>query len=82
MALQLEHKTSLDEIIEGSKLGNRKSQELLYKMFASKMLVVCARYAKDHFEAEDILQVAFVKIFEKIKDKDEINEDIKVEFKI
>jgi RNA polymerase sigma-70 factor (ECF subfamily) len=32
------------------------------------MLVVCARYAKDNFEAEDMLQVGFVKIFEKIAD--------------
>jgi RNA polymerase sigma-70 factor (ECF subfamily) len=55
-------------MIEGSKQGNRKSQELLYKQYASKMLVVCARYAKDNFEAEDMLQVGFVKIFEKIKD--------------
>ncbi len=68
MSLQLGHKLSLEEMIEGCKRGNRKSQELLYKSFASKMLTVCARYAKDNFEAEDILQVAFVKIFEKIKD--------------
>lgn len=32
------------------------------------MLVVCARYAKDNFEAEDMLQVGFVKVFEKITD--------------
>ena len=25
-------------------------------------------YAKDNFEAEDMLQVAFVKVFEKLKD--------------
>lgn len=68
MSLQLGHKLSLEEIIEGSKRGERKFQELLYKHFASKMLVVCARYAKDNFEAEDMLQVGFVKIFEKIAD--------------
>ncbi len=68
MSLQLGHKLSLEEIIEGSKQGKRKSQELLYKQYASKMLVVCARYAKDNFEAEDMLQVAFVKVFEKLKD--------------
>ena len=68
MSLKLGHKLSLDEILEGSKRGERKFQELLYKHFASKMLVVCARYAKDNFEAEDMLQVGFVKIFEKIAD--------------
>lgn len=68
MSLQLGHKLSLEELIEGSKRGDRKSQELLYKHFASKMLVVCARYAKDNFEAEDMLQVGFVKVFEKLTD--------------
>lgn len=68
MSLKLGHKLSLEELIEGSKQGNRKTQELLYKQFASKMLVVCARYAKDSFEAEDMLQVGFVKVFEKLKD--------------
>ena len=68
MSLQLGHKLSLEEIIEGSKRGERKFQELLYKHFASKMLVVCARYAKDNFEAEDMLQVGFVKVFEKLTD--------------
>ena len=68
MRLQLGHKHNLNEIIEGCKQGERSSQGLLYKTYASKMLAVCARYAKDNFEAEDMLQVGFVKIFEKIKD--------------
>ncbi len=68
MTLNLEHKVTLNELIEGCKNGNRKSQELLYKMFSSKMLGICARYAKDQYEAEDILQVAFVKLFTKIND--------------
>lgn len=68
MSFNLGNKLSLNEILEGSKRGERKFQELLYKHFASKMLVVCARYAKDNFEAEDILQVAFVKVFEKLKE--------------
>lgn len=66
--MNLEHKLSLAELIEGTRKGNRKSQELLYKMFASKMLGVCARYAKDTFEAEDMLQVGFIKVFDKIGD--------------
>ena len=68
MSFNLGNKLSLNEILEGSKRGERKFQELLYKHFASKMLVVCARYAKDNFEAEDIMQVAFVKVFEKLKE--------------
>jgi RNA polymerase sigma factor (sigma-70 family) len=68
MTLNLEHKQNLDELVEGCRAGNRKAQELVYRMLSSKMLGVCMRYAKDRFEAEDILQVAFVKIFEKVKE--------------
>lgn len=68
MSLHLGHKLSTTELLAGCRAGNRKSQELLYGTYARKMLAVCARYAKDNFEAEDILQVAFIKIFDKIKD--------------
>ncbi len=32
------------------------------------MLGVCMRYAKDRYEAEDILQMGFVKVFQKVKE--------------
>lgn len=59
---------SIDELMEGCKSGNRKMQELLYKQTAAKMLAVCMRYAKDRMEAEDVLQVGFIKIFQKIRE--------------
>jgi RNA polymerase sigma factor (sigma-70 family) len=43
-------------------------QEMLYKQTASKMLAVCMRYAKDRMEAEDVLQMGYVKIFQKVKE--------------
>lgn len=42
-------------------------QELLYRQTASKMFAVCVRYAKSNMEAEDIMQNAYLKVFEKIK---------------
>lgn len=54
--------------MEGCKAGNRKMQEALYKQTASRMLAVCMRYAKDRMEAEDVLQIGYVKIFQKIKE--------------
>lgn len=42
-------------------------QKLLYDLYAPKMLVVAMRYSKVKSEAEDILQEAFIKIFEKVK---------------
>ncbi|MCX2451179.1 RNA polymerase sigma factor [Pedobacter sp. PLR] len=57
---------TINELMEGCKAGNRKMQEALYQQTASKMLVVCMRYAKDRMEAEDVLQMGFIKIFQKI----------------
>jgi RNA polymerase sigma factor (sigma-70 family) len=59
---------TIDDLMEGCKAGNRKMQELLYKQTASKMLAVCMRYAKDHMEAEDSLQMGYIKIFQKISE--------------
>ncbi|HXH99089.1 MAG TPA: RNA polymerase sigma factor [Sphingobacteriaceae bacterium] len=64
----LGHKLTTDNLLEGCKRNDRKSQELLYKSLASKMLGVCVRYAKDSFEAEDILQLGFVKVFKKVSE--------------
>jgi RNA polymerase sigma factor (sigma-70 family) len=54
------------ELVEGCLKGNRKMQHALYQRFADKMFVVCLRYAPGRLEAEDILQEAFIKVFDKI----------------
>lgn len=59
---------TIDDLMAGCKAGDRKMQEMLYKLTASKMLAVCMRYAKDHMEAEDVLQMGYVKVFQKVKD--------------
>jgi len=64
--MNLDHKFTIDDLLEGCKRGERKVQELLYKTLAAKMLGVCMRYARDRYEAEDILQTAFVKVFQKV----------------
>jgi RNA polymerase sigma factor (sigma-70 family) len=64
----LEHKYTIDELIEGCRSGQRKMQEMLYKLYASKMLGVCMRYATDRMEAEDMLQNGFIKVFKKLDD--------------
>lgn len=68
MHMTLRHKFDADSLLEGCKKNDRKAQELLYRSLASKMLGVCVRYAKDSFEAEDILQSGFVKVFQKISE--------------
>ena len=58
---------SEEQLIEGCCNNQRSSQKLLYERFAGKMLVVGMRYSKSRFEAEDILQEAFVKVFDGIR---------------
>jgi RNA polymerase sigma-70 factor (ECF subfamily) len=55
-----------DSILEGCIEGKRSAQSALYRKFASVMLAVCMRYAQSQDEAEDILQEAFLKIFQNI----------------
>lgn len=52
------------DIIRGCLDGERAAQKALYEHFASKMLGVCMRYAKDRAEAEDMLQEGFLKVFQ------------------
>lgn len=66
--MKLTQTYTIDELIDGCKAGNRKVQELLYKQTAAKMMVVCMRYAKNRMEAEDVLQMGYVKVFQKVKE--------------
>ncbi|MBU1368302.1 MAG: RNA polymerase sigma factor [Bacteroidetes bacterium] len=40
----------------------------LYQSFAPQMMIVCRRYAKNSYDAEDILQEGFIKVFRYLKD--------------
>lgn len=48
--------------------GNAKAHRFLFDKFAPKMLTVCVRYAKNKSDAEDVLQDAFIKVFNKISE--------------
>ncbi|KGE14263.1 RNA polymerase sigma factor [Sphingobacterium deserti] len=45
--------------------GERKAQFELYQLFSKKMFAVCLRYASDEQLAKDILQIGFIKVFQK-----------------
>ena len=66
--MNLSRKLSVDDLLDGCRRGERRTQELLYKVLAPRMLGVCMRYAKDQFEAEDMLQMGFVKVFQKVNE--------------
>ena len=58
----------LKKIIQGCLDNERQSQNELYKLFASKLYGVCLRYASDHFDAQDMLQEGFVKVYKNLND--------------
>ena len=60
----------LKEIIEGCIQRKRKFQEKLFKMYYGKMLTVCMRYMLDHDSAQEIVQVGFIKVFDKLEGYD------------
>jgi RNA polymerase sigma-70 factor (ECF subfamily) len=55
-----------ESILEGCIAGKRDAQYQLYRKFASSMLAICFRYAKNRDEAEDFLQEGFMKVFQNI----------------
>ncbi|CAM4324817.1 RNA polymerase sigma-70 factor, ECF subfamily [Pedobacter westerhofensis] len=66
--MKLTPSNTINDLLEGCKAGDRKMQELLYRQTASKLLAVCMRYARDRMEAEDVLQLGYIRIFQKIKE--------------
>jgi RNA polymerase sigma-70 factor (ECF subfamily) len=54
-------------ILEGCLKKDPKYQRALYEKFARPMLGICLRYTKDKMEAEDVLQIGFVKVFRSIE---------------
>lgn len=66
MKLFTKPKSDEDKLIEGCIAGKRDMQRLLYDLYSKKMMAVCLRYAPTTFEAEDIMQDAFVKVFNHI----------------
>ena len=62
----MENQDHLREIVEGCIRGERRSQEALFKQFYGKMMVVCMRYMTDRDTAQEVLQEAFLKVFDKL----------------
>lgn len=54
------------ELIKGCIGNDVNCQKILYEKFASKMMGISLRYCNSRMEAEDVLQDAFIKVFDKI----------------
>ncbi len=55
-----------NELIRRCIKEDETSQREIFRIYSGKMLGVCQRYARNTMDAEDIIQDAFIKIFEKI----------------
>jgi RNA polymerase sigma-70 factor (ECF subfamily) len=60
--LHQKEKELIDLVID----NNRQAQRQLYTFFASKMLGVCRQYIKDIHQAEDVMIMGFMKVFNSI----------------
>ncbi|MEP3211460.1 MAG: RNA polymerase sigma factor [Maribacter sp.] len=54
------------DIVEECKANNRKAQLKLYKQYCEGMFCVAMRFLKNADDAEDVIQEAFIKAFQKI----------------
>lgn len=63
----MDKKEKLNYIIQGCLRNEQASQEALFKFFYSNMLTICLRYTSDRDTAQELLQDAFIKVFEKLK---------------
>lgn len=59
-------KYSEEKLIEQVKQQNRLAQKQLYDRFSPKLLSTCRQYIKDIHEAEDVMLMGFMKIFQSI----------------
>ncbi|MEY3270575.1 MAG: hypothetical protein RIS89_676 [Bacteroidota bacterium] len=63
----MEQQDNLKQIVEGCLKGERRSQERLFTMFYGKMLAVSMRYIGERDSAQEVLQVSFLKVFDKLE---------------
>ena len=54
------------DVVEQCKANDRKAQMQLYKQYCEGMFCVAMRYVKNGDDAEDVVQEAFIKAFQKI----------------
>ena len=65
MGYQIYHAVD-NELIDGCKKRDRHAQRFLFEHYSGRMLALCCRYVKERMDAEDVMVVAFTKIFDRI----------------
>jgi RNA polymerase sigma-70 factor (ECF subfamily) len=65
MGYQIYHAVD-NELIDGCRRQDRHAQRFLFEHYSGRMLGLCNRYVKDRMDAEDVMVVAFTKVFDRI----------------
>ncbi len=65
MALTI-YRAQEEELINGCRRGSHHAQQRLFDLYSSRMYGVCLRYVKNAMQAEDVLVMAFTKVFDRI----------------
>jgi RNA polymerase sigma-70 factor, ECF subfamily len=60
----------LKTLIKECAKGSRVAQEKLFKAYFGKMMGVCLRYTKDQDQAQEVVQIGFIKVFDKLGEFD------------
>jgi len=58
---------ALEKIVKGCIKGERSAQKALFDRFAPKMLSICLRDVSEQQAAEDLMIIAFTKVFKRIE---------------
>lgn len=56
----------LDEIIKKCQKQEPKAQEIIYKLYGSKLFAICLKYSSSYADAQDHFQDGFLHLFNKI----------------
>ncbi len=59
-------KMNEEQLVKKCLAKDAVAQKLLFDHYSRRMMGVCLRYARDNDEAQDVLQMGFIKVFEKL----------------
>lgn len=60
------HQINFRQLVKDCLKRKPEAQKMLYEHFAQTMLGVCFRYTKSTNDAEEVLQIGFIKVFERL----------------
>lgn len=62
----MEDKARLKKLLRRCANNKRSAQRELFELYYGKMLAVCQRYHRNPDDAQEVLQLGFIKVFEKL----------------